>query len=88
MIIFIGSGLVIGGLLGARFAVLALIPAAGCALTAAALGWAWQARAPDWSLLHLIVLLVFLEVGYLCGGGLRLFVASSRVPSESKLGST
>lgn len=59
MIAFIGSGLVIGGLLGVRFTVLAIIPAAALAVDAAALAWAGQAGAPDWGWLDLVAPLVF-----------------------------
>ena len=72
MIVFIGSGVFIGGLIGARLAVLALIPATALILGIAGLV---AALGPDWSLANLVVLLVFLQLGYLGGAGLRLFVA-------------
>ena len=84
MIVFIGSGLFLGGLLGTRFTVLALIPGAACALSIAALAWAWGAKAPDWSLLDLIALLVFLQIGYLCSAGLRLLVVQRWAVGQGK----
>jgi hypothetical protein len=34
--------------------------------------------------LHALALVVFLQIGYLCGAGLRLFVAPLRVPRQGK----
>jgi len=78
MMLFIGSGLLLGGLLGSRFTVLALLPAAGLSVGAAALAWAAHTGAPGWSFLDLVALLVSLQLGYVCGAGLRLTVARSR----------
>jgi hypothetical protein len=72
MIVFIAAGLLAGGVLGARFTVLALVLATPCA---AALAWLGHVGA-QWSALQALVLVVFLQIGYLCGAGLRLFAAS------------
>jgi hypothetical protein len=74
MIEFIGSGLFIGGLLGARFSVLALIPASALAITAAALAWSGDFAGANWTALDVLGLLAFLQIGYLCGAGFRVLV--------------
>jgi hypothetical protein len=84
MIVFIGAGLLLGGLLGARFTAMALVPAAVLSLSAAALAWVGHGGVPEWGLLHVLVLVVFLQVGYACSGGLRLFVAPLRGVPEGK----
>jgi hypothetical protein len=88
MIVFIGAGLLLGGLLGARFTAMALVPAAVLSLSAAALAcalvWVGHGGLPEWGLLHVLVLVVFLQVGYACSGGLRLFVAPLRGVPEGK----
>ena len=73
MTIFVLSGLFIGGLIGARLTVLALLPAAACALGIAAAVSMLSAGAHDWTALHVTALLLFLQVGYLCGAGVRMF---------------
>jgi predicted exporter len=73
MTVFILSGLFIGGLIGARRTVLALLPAAACALGMAATVSILHPGAHDWTALHVTALLLFLQVGYLCGAGLRMF---------------
>jgi hypothetical protein len=72
MVVFIATGLLVGGLLGTRFTIGALIPATVLALAATALGWALHGN--QWSVLPLITLLVFLQIGYVCGAALRLIV--------------
>ena len=84
MIDFIATGLLVGGLLGARFTVGALIPAATLILGVAALAWAGPAGAAHWSVFHVLALVVFLQIGYVCGAGLRLFMAPLRMPRHSK----
>jgi hypothetical protein len=79
MIIFIGSGLFIGGLIGARLTVLALIPATFLAIGVAAFSWAVQAATGGWELHHLIAVVTFFQFGYLAGASVRLFVAPHRV---------
>src|SRR5215471_8521158 len=74
MVAFIGSGLFIGGLLGARFSVLALIPASVLAIAAAALAWSADYEGASWTALDVLGLIAFLQIGYLCGAALRLFV--------------
>ena len=88
MIVFIGAGLLLGGLLGARFTVMALVPAAVLSLSAAALAcalaWVGHGGLPEWGLLHVLVWVVFLQVGYACSGGLRLCVAPLRGGPKAK----
>jgi hypothetical protein len=82
MLVFIGSGLFIGGLIGARRSVLALIPAAILAVTIAVFASLVQASVSAWSLYHLLALLVFLQLGYLAGAFLRLFAVPARVAAQ------
>jgi hypothetical protein len=89
MIVFIGTGLFIGGLLSARYTVLALIPASALAISIAALAWAAHAGASDWGLLNLMAHIASLQIGYLCATGFRMFLAPMRrvprgKPSEPK----
>lgn len=79
MVVFIGSGLLIGSLLGTRLTVLAVIPAALLALCIAAFTWAAGAPGIDWNLYHVIALLVFLQIGYVGGAGLSFLTAARRV---------
>jgi hypothetical protein len=82
MLFFVG-GLLIGGLLGARFTVLALVPGLIVALGLAAIAGGSGGGAVGWSV-HLVVLVVFLQVGYVCGAALRLFVAPVRAVRKGK----
>ena len=84
MIVFIATGLLVGGLLGARFTVGALIPAAAVVMSAAALAWAGQSGAPLWGAFNILALVVFLQIGYVCGAAFRLFVAPLRAMGQSK----
>jgi hypothetical protein len=84
MTVFILSGLFMGGLIGARRTVLALVPAAACAIGIAASVSILRPGAYDWTALDVTALLVFLQVGYLCGAGLRIFVRPPRFISERK----
>jgi hypothetical protein len=84
MIDFIAIGLLVGGLLGARFTVGALIPATALIVSVAALASAGPAGAAHWSVFQVVALVVFLQIGYVCGAGLRLFVAPLRVPRQGK----
>jgi hypothetical protein len=84
MIIFVGSGLLIGGMLGLRLSVLALIPAAFLAVVVAAFSWAMQGAAIEWSLYHLVALLVCLQLGYLAGAGLWFFGRTAFVAGQQK----
>jgi hypothetical protein len=77
--VFIGSGLLVGGLLGARLTVLALVPAMAIVFCLAAVVWVGEADVPQWGCLQILLVVVFLQVGYLCGAALRLFVAPVRV---------
>jgi hypothetical protein len=84
MTVFILSGLFIGGLIGARRTVLALLPAAACTIGIAATVSILRPGAHDWTALHVTGLLLFLQVGYLCGAGLRMFVWPPGIVSERK----
>ena len=84
MIVFVLSGLFIGGLIGARLTVFALLPAAACALGIAAAVSMLRAGAHDWTAFQLAAVLVFLQIGYLCGAGLRMLVGPQPFVSERK----
>ena len=84
MTVFVLSGLFMGGLIGTRLTVLALLPAAACALGIAAAVSMLRAGAHDWTALHLTALLVFLEIGYLCGAALHMFVRPPRIVGGRK----
>jgi hypothetical protein len=84
MTVFVLSGLFIGGLIGARLTVLALLPAAACALGIAAAVSMLRVGAQDWTALDVTALLLFLQIGYLSGAGLRMFVRPPRIVSERK----
>jgi hypothetical protein len=83
MTIFILSGLLMGGLIGARLTVFALLPAAACAVGMAAAVSMLGAGAHEWTALDVTALLLFLQVGYLGGASLRVFVRP-RMVSERK----
>ena len=83
MAVFIGSGLLIGGLLGLRLTVFALVPAAVLALGIAGVAWFWQSRPPDWGPLELIFLLGLIQIGYLCSAAVRVLHSSVSVMRES-----
>jgi hypothetical protein len=74
MAVFVLSGLLMGGLIGGRLTVLALLPAVACTIGIAAIVSILSPGVHDWTALHVIALVVFLQVGYLCGAGLRMFV--------------
>jgi hypothetical protein len=84
MMVFILSGLFMGAFIGTRWTVLALLPAAACTIGIAAAVSILRPGAHDWGALHLTALLVFLQVGYLCGAGLQVFVRLPRIVSERK----
>jgi hypothetical protein len=84
MTIFILSGLLMGGLIGARLTVLALLPAAACTVGIAAAVAILRPGAHDWTALDVTGLLLFLQIGYLGGAGLRVFVRPPGVVSERK----
>jgi hypothetical protein len=81
MTIFILSGLLMGGLIGARLTVLALLPAAACTVGIAAAVSMLAPGAQDWTALDVTALLLF---GYLSGTGLRVFVRPPRIVRERK----
>ena len=84
MTVFILAGLFIGGLIGARRTVLVLLPAAAFALGTAAAIAMLRPAAHDWNALHITVLLLFLQVGYLCGAGIRMFAWPPGIIGEQK----
>jgi hypothetical protein len=84
MTAFVLLGLFMGGLIGVRLTVLALLPAAVCVFGIAATVSLLHAGAHDWTALHLAALLLFLQIGYLCGAGLRVFASPPRIVGERK----
>ena len=88
MMVFILSGLLMGGLIGTRLTVLALLPAAACTIGMAALVSMLGAGAHDWTALDVTALLLFLQIGYLCGAGLRVFVGPRTVSERKRLRSS
>jgi hypothetical protein len=84
MTAFVLSGMFIGSLIGARLTVLALLPAAACTLAIAAAVSVLRAGAHDWTAFHLTALLMFLQIGYLFGAGLRMFVRPPRIVSRRR----
>ena len=82
MAVFILSGLFMGGLIGGRLTVLALLPAAACIIGIAAAVSILSPGGHDWTPLHVAMLLVFLQFGYLAGAGLWMFVRPRRMLSE------
>jgi hypothetical protein len=79
---FILSGLFLGGLIGTRLTVLALLPAAACTVGVAAIVAILGPH--DWTALDVTALLVFLQIGYVFGAGLRMFVRPPRMLGERK----
>ena len=88
MTVFILSGLLMGGLIGTRMTVLALLPAAACAVGMAALVSFLRAGAHDWTALDITALLLFLQIGYLAGAGLRVYVHPRMVRERKRLRSS
>jgi hypothetical protein len=84
MTVFILSGLLIGGLIGTRLTVLALLPAVAGTVAIAATVSILRVGAHDWTALEVTALLGFLQIGYLCGAGVRIFVRPPRMVSEQK----
>jgi hypothetical protein len=84
MMVFILSGLFMGAFIGTRWTVLALLPAAACTIGIAAAVSILRPGAHDWTAIDVTALLVFLQIGYLCGAGLQVFVRLPRIVSERK----
>jgi hypothetical protein len=84
MAVFVLSGLFIGGLIGAQLTVLALLPAVGCTVAIAAMVSILRVGAHDWTAIDVAALLGFLQIGYLCGAGVRIFVRPPDIVSERK----
>ena len=88
MTVFILSGLFMGGFIGARLTVFALLPAAACAVGMAAAASMLGAGAHQWPALDVTALLLFLQIGYLCGAGLRVYVRPRMVSERKRLRSS
>ena len=88
MMVFILSGLSMGGLIGARLTVLALLPAAACTVRIAAAVAIMRPGAHDWTALDVTALLLFLQIGYLCSAGLRVYVRPRMVSERKRLRSS
>jgi len=88
MRIFILSGLLMGGLIGARLTVLALLPAAACTVGIAAAVAIMRPGAHDWTALDVTALLLFLQIGYLAGAGLSVYVRPRMVSERKRLRSS
>jgi hypothetical protein len=71
MIPFIACGILIGGLLGIQFTVLAVVPVALCAALIAAATLDLQGITFGSMLIELTCFLVFLQIGYVSGAGIR-----------------
>jgi hypothetical protein len=87
MMVFILSGLLMGGLIGARLKVLALLPAAACTVGIAAVSMLGPGT-HDWTALDVTALLLCLQIGYLCGAGLRVYVCPRMVSERKRLRSS
>ena len=88
MTVFILSGRLMGGLIGARRTVLALLPAAACTVGIAAAVSILRPGADDGTALDVTALLLFLQIGYLCGAGLRVYVRPRTVSERKRLQSS
>jgi len=84
MSLFILVGLFMGGLIGTRLTVLALVPAAAWTVGIAATVSILHAGSHDWAAIDVSALLLFMQIGYLGGAGLRMFVRPPRIVSERK----
>jgi len=87
VMVFILSGLSMGGLIGARLTVLALLPAAACTVRIAAVSML-RPGSHDWTALDVTALLLFLQIGYLCGAGLSVYVRPRMVSERKRLRSS
>jgi hypothetical protein len=82
--LFGGSRPVATATLCASGALGALLPAAACTVGIAAAVSMLNPGAHDWTALDVTALLLFLQIGYLGGAGLRMFVRLPRMVSERK----
>ena len=73
MIAFALAGIAVGAILGSQFAVGALIPTIIYALTIGLGNALARDGVPGPTISELVVLLTFLQIGYLCGALLRLY---------------
>jgi hypothetical protein len=71
MIPFIAVGLLIGGLLGVQFTVLAVVPVALCAFLIAAATLGLQGTTFGSIVVELTCFLAFLQIGYVSGAVIR-----------------
>ena len=84
MTAFVFSGLFMGGLVGARLTAFALLPLLALAIGIAATVAILQPGLREWTVLELIALLVFLQIGYLGGAALRMFIWPLRLIGQQK----
>ena len=84
MSLFILVGLFMGGLIGTRLTVLALVPAVAWTVGIAATVSILRSGSHDWAAIDVSALLLFMQIGYLGGAGLRMFVRPPRIVSERK----
>src|SRR4051812_31966746 len=83
MIPFIAVGLLIGGLVGIQFTVLAVVPVALCAGIIAAVTRELQGITLGSMAIELICFVVFLQIGYFSSAGIR-WQLRARVISASE----
>ena len=84
MTVFILFGLFMGGLIGARLTVFALLPAAAFTVGTAVLVTMLRPGAHDWTALDVTALLLFLQIGYFGGAAMSMFVRRPRMVGERK----
>ena len=84
MTVFIFSGLFIGGLIGTRLTVFALLPAAACTVAVAVMVSVTKIGVHHWTAIDVAALLAFLQIGYLGGAALAMFVRPPRIVNERK----
>ena len=74
----------LGATLGMRFTVFAVIPGIACASLLASAGWFTGDDALGRLLFELVLLVSYLQVGYLLGAALRLSLAWVGVPAYAR----
>ncbi|HVT29846.1 MAG TPA: hypothetical protein VHE81_17645 [Lacipirellulaceae bacterium] len=75
------AGMLLGATLGMRFPVFAVIPGIACAALLAGLGWSAGDDVFGTLLVKLLLLLTFMQFGYLLGAALRLSLIWIGMPS-------
>src|ERR1700759_5682904 len=84
MTAFVLSRLLLGGLVGVRLTVFALLPVLALAIGIAATLSILQPALREWTVLELVSLLVFLQIGYLGGAALRMFIWPVRLIGQQE----